>query len=298
MEEFIRGMRVAFGTSILGLIFSLIFTFFDKWMHDHLEQSISKIASDIDFLFVRKSQQEYLHSIVKEVRSNNEAIISMSDGIGQKVAQGFQSLGIDSVQVNESIKKGIQEGMQKLSDNLNDMLIKQERLHSSADLIIKVVESLSNSLGEANESIRGQQQNVVASSEGIAHLTRSMTQISQELMPRLDQQMAFTNDLVTATQSLSRISERLNTEKADLILQFETLHKAIQAGIKDLSTSFDIYQNKSSSAIEGNLQAFDKELANGVKRLGGVLMDMSSLGEEILRIHDEIKRSFPPPVNN
>ena len=30
MEEFIRGMRVAFGTSILGLIFSLIFTFFDK----------------------------------------------------------------------------------------------------------------------------------------------------------------------------------------------------------------------------------------------------------------------------
>jgi hypothetical protein len=153
-------------------------------------------------------------------------------------------------------------------------------------------------LGEANESIRGQQQNVVASSEGIAHLTRSMTQISQELMPRLDQQMAFTNDLVTATQSLSRISERLNTEKADLILQFETLHKAIQAGIKDLSTSFDIYQNKSSSAIEGNLQAFDKELANGVKRLGGVLMDMSSLGEEILRIHDEIKRSFPPPVNN
>ena len=298
MEEFIRGMRVAFGTSILGLLFSLIFTFIDKWIHDHLEQCINKISSDIDFLFIRKSQQEYLHSIAKEVKSNSEAIVLMSDGIGQKVAQGFQSLGIDSVQVNESIKKGIQDGMQKLSENLNEILVKQEKLHASADQMIGVVNTLKVTLEMANEGIKGQHQSIVASTEGVSRLTESMASISQQLMPQLDQQLILSKDLVVATQSLGEIADKLNAEKQELVNSFVKLNESVQLGIKDLSTSFDIYQNKSSSAIEGNLQAFDKELAKGVQRLSGVLVDMSSLGQEILKIHDEIKRSFPPPINN
>lgn len=298
MEEFIRGMRVAFGTSILGLLFSLIFTFIDKWIHDHLEQCINKISSDIDFLFIRKSQQEYLHTIAKEVKSNSEAIAHMSDGIGQKVAQGFQSLGIDSVQVNESIKQGIQDGMQKLSDNLNEILVKQEKLHASAEQMIGVVNTLKVTLEMANEGIKGQHQNVVASTEGVSKLTESMTSISQQLLPQLDQQLNLSKDLVIATQSLGGIADKLNAEKQELMNSFVRLNESVQLGIKDLSTSFDIYQNKSSSAIEGNLQAFDKELAKGVQRLSGVLVDMSGLGQEILKIHDEIKRSFPPPIKN
>jgi len=239
-----------------------------------------------------------LHSISKEIKSNSEAITLMSDGIGQKVAQGFQSLGVDSIQVNESIKKGIQDGMQKLSDNLNEILVKQEKLHASADQMIDVVSSLKVSLDMVNEGIKGQHLSVVASTEGVSKLTESMTSISNLLVPQLEQQLILSKDLVVATQSLGGIADKLNAEKQDLMNSFVKLNESVQIGIKDLSTSFDIYQNKSSSAIEGNLQAFDKELAKGVQRLSGVLVDMSSLGQEILKIHDEIKRSFPPPINN
>lgn len=295
MDTFISGMKVAFGTSIAGLALAMTFTFIEKWLHDYLEQRVNEVATKIDFLFKRKSQQEYLHSIAQGVLDTRDAINLMSKDIGKKVAEGFTQFGISELEINEAVKEGIQQGMAKLSDNLRDILERQEILNRSSRELVDLLSRVNQDLITSESSISAQNESIQSTTNNLSSMSQLLEGVNASLIPQLEKNLGMVDNLVRASEQNNNNVERIFSEGDRLSGQYNEIHKILEAAVANIGQSFENYQLRSKDAVEGTLQSFDRELANGVTRLSGVVHDMSSLSEDIHSIISKISQLVLPP---
>jgi len=292
INDFIGGMRIAFGASIVGLSCAILFNFLEKWLHDMLEHKINEVSNTIDFLFVKKSEQEYLYSIEGELKNSSNAIYLMSNSIGQNVAQGFQSLGVSSEAINESLKRGVENGLKNMTSELDSLVTKQIQLNSANNEILSSITEVKNILNSTKESLSLQANNINEASSGLMNIATTFSEINKEIIPKFESSMNIAREVSIFAGQSDQVLMKLLNEKDIIFKQFEEMNTNLKDSYNQLTKAFEEYQKRSNSAVDIGLTSFDKELANGVRRLSSVILDLSNVGEDIKKIHENIHDNF------
>ena len=120
-SSFIVGLKKSFGTSICGLFLASLFTFFEKLKIDKAEHIVSQLAQEMDRLFKRKVEQEYLKEINSSMEEHGKTLKTLATEIGSEVIKSITGAGIDTVEISSNVKSGIESGFTKLGENLKEI---------------------------------------------------------------------------------------------------------------------------------------------------------------------------------
>lgn len=289
---FVEGMKIAFGTSLLGLSFGLFFNFIEKIIHDILDQKINTLASRIDFLFLRKTEQDYLYHIMKQMEILTDAMIDMPSKMSNGIAEGFANIGIEKDEVTANIKEGVKEGFSKLSDTVTNLVEKQNEVNDISERIVQELRQIDGSISQTSQLIKESHVSTNGITDKLSILDNSLQKLSSELVPQIQKSVEANKviqDSVTSLSESVRIGQAANET---LRKDFNEVSSKISGINQEFVETYNNFQSLMTLSIKSNLEGFDKELGASVSRLANIVSDFGEIGEEILGIHESLNKKF------
>ncbi|MBF0233409.1 MAG: anti-phage defense ZorAB system ZorA [Desulfamplus sp.] len=117
----INGAKLAFMTSVWGVLLSVIYNFIEKIIESATKRKIIRLQNMIDGLFNRISPEEQLQCIANDGRQSRESLQGLAEKIGDKMqeslfqaTQGFQS------SIEASLEKIMAPAINKLVEETSD----------------------------------------------------------------------------------------------------------------------------------------------------------------------------------
>ncbi|MBL6990032.1 MAG: MotA/TolQ/ExbB proton channel family protein [Bacteriovoracaceae bacterium] len=240
LESVLSGMKYAFGTSVFGLVFSLMLTAWQRSLNVINNKMKQKYIDELSPIFVKEDpiyymrQQREDHLAKEEMFKNfSEASSVMSNVVGDlkttltqfgefvdpKKTAELLSEAVSSVMVNEL--KPTFDGLSKKFDVLEDMRSSTKSLKETSDSLHTFITKDLGSIFSRSE--------------------KTMTQ-TQELITEVNKGLQTTNDSIsgqlknfqTLEGTLFSFSDEL---KRTLIDVKDTIHKTVEENIEQLTTS-------------------------------------------------------------
>lgn len=296
ISVFLGGMKIAFGTSLLGLSLGILFNLIERCINDILEQKINKLAFKIDFLFIRKTEQSYLYSIMLSMESLVDLMTDMPKNMSESIASGFSKMGIEKDEVASSIKQGVKEGFEKLGESISQSVERQNEINETTERIVEEIKLISDSVVKTSELIKETQVNTGNITEKLSLLDHSLGKLSSELVPQIKQAVEANTIIQESINSLSESMKLGHSANESLRGEFEKITSSITGINTEFVEAYNSFQNLMSQSVKSSLEGFDKELGSSVSRLASIVSDMGDIGDEILTIHEEIGKKYSAPI--
>jgi hypothetical protein len=117
----INGAKLAFMTSVWGVILSLGFNVYEKFMSGLARQKITSLQKRIDNLFYSISAESQLQRIADDGKQSRESLQGLAEKIGEKMQESLMdvSAGIQSG-LEDSLQKIMAPAINKLVDETSD----------------------------------------------------------------------------------------------------------------------------------------------------------------------------------
>ena len=288
IDAFLSGLWLSFATSIAGLLAAVLFTLGEKVMIDSTEHLFDEFIREIDRIFKRKSEQQYLSDVNSKLDEQSHVMKTMAAEIGNRVVQGFEK--IDFLQLGEGIKQGINTGLNEFMQNLQEINELQNSHQESFQKILEESKVLSDNMEKWNSSLSG----------WCADLDRASEKFSQSA-----------NNIGEKAENALEMAEIFRQELKDFFMGVDSLNNKIQTALENTHHELDTHLSKAiskiGSGIEGFKQAAEKveklltqvdtkinrlEKGNGVKKLAERLQELQGIGEGVHGDVDEIKKTI------
>lgn len=249
----IGGASIAFMTSVWGVVFSLLFNFFEKLLERHIRNRISKLQNDIDYLYPRLTAEQSLSNIEDYSRQSKESLAELDEKIGGKLQEAMrEASGAISQSVADSLERVLGPAIAQLVDNANSG--SQEALKSLLDRFMAGVGDAGNSQREMLNRAAEDMSNVSGS------LTKGLESFTQKLEGQIGD-IAKTN---------ADVMESVKTALSGQIADQQSREVARQKILHDQLKSFQTSQESISDSISGVLQsqkAQSDDLASSMSNL-------------------------------
>ena len=90
----------------------MIFTLIEKSRMDRTEYFVNELAQEVDRIFKRKVESEYLMNIHQAMEEQNATFKTLASEIGGEIVKGITGMGIDTVEIGDNVKKELQMDFQ------------------------------------------------------------------------------------------------------------------------------------------------------------------------------------------
>ena len=128
---FLAGVGVSFATSIIGLLLAVIFTLAEKSMTDRVEHVFDEFIREIDRIFKRKSEQQYLSDIHSKLDEQSHVMKTMANEMDDKV----------------------------VADNLREINETQKHQQEDTQNILTLIETIADNVDKLSSSLSKRQNN-------------------------------------------------------------------------------------------------------------------------------------------
>ncbi len=249
----IAGASIAFMTSVWGVIFSLLFNFFEKLLERHIRNRISKLQNDIDYLYPRLTAEQSLSNIEDYSRQSQESLSELDEKIGGKLQETMrEASGAISQSVADSLERVLSPAIAQLVDNANS---------GSQDALKSLLDRFMEGVGNAGNTQR----------DMLNRATEDMSKVSGSLTEGLE---SFTNKLEDRIGDIAKtnaeVMESVKTALSGQIEQQQGREVARQRILHDQLKTFQTSQESISNSISGVLQsqkAQSDDLASSMSNL-------------------------------
>ena len=303
LPQFISGMKGAFVTSVVGIVLALVFTFIEKLATDQIEGLAVKLSDAVDALFQRRTEQDYLFEIAMRAEEQLAEMKGLALNVGREVIKGITGAGLESIQIDQSIKDGVAKGFSSLAETLLEFQTFQTTFLTS-------IREVHASQAKVAENFHQLNQVAEASYAGMKQISQSLVESAQGVEAASQHWKDAIGATKTTVETQQNISSLLNgaVEKTkntvdSLIAAQPAITEKLGGAVKDfgaLQNTFTEnvagYHDKINTSLEKNLVGFDKHLAdavgqlgNGVQSLNGVVIEMSTRLTEVQKSLEEIQ---------
>ena len=271
---FIIGLKKAFGTSICGLFFSMIFVFFEKILIDNVEYSINRLSHEVDRLFKRKVEQDYLIDIERSLDEQNGTLKRLASEIGEQVVKSFSGMGVNKIDVQESVRDGISKGFQSLYENLTHLNEAHEAYLESARLIIDESKSVGLAVTYLNKAVRGYSEGVEITSKKFEDASSNFEQVTKQQIDQIesfeqiakkyvDQIEGFektSKNIIDAAEISQKNIDSLTDTQNTVLSSIEKTKFELYKMCKNFSELVDEYNSKTNEYMINTFKIFDEKL--------------------------------------
>ncbi|MCY4643039.1 MAG: hypothetical protein OXB88_00310, partial [Bacteriovoracales bacterium] len=145
IEELLGGAGLAFASSLLGVLSSIIFSFYKEKIIKDFEQQLYKISRILESKYTLMTQEQMLYSQwnerVEVLRENDEHLNLKLDEAPSKIADKISPIfshikdAIDNIGVSggEAVEKTFKESTLKIEDVINNLSSKTDKMTDAAD---------------------------------------------------------------------------------------------------------------------------------------------------------------------
>ncbi len=301
---------VKFAASIWGLLLSILFTLFDKFLEFGLDLKLEKIQKNINEMFQRETAEQNLDKILVENEQQTKALNGLATSLTEKISAEFNSIlipKIDSINehfsnlpnsISSSISQSLEKPLQNISDTVKNITTNQAEQSTQAleTLIAKFIQKIDSVAGGQGEMLK---ENVIQSQKVLTetsnHLSttfKSMNEImldQNKMSESRDKKILEELNLIKQSQN-----EMLSNLSSNVSSNINEINKTVNTNIEKLVASVNNIneeQSSKSSQREELLISKISELIGGIEnnivQNQKVLEDIvSNLKKEVINIDD------------
>ena len=142
----INGAKLAFMTSVWGVILSVGFNIYEKFMSGLARQKITSLQKRIDNLFYSISAESQLQRIADDGKQSRESLQGLAEKIGEKMQESLMN-------VSAGIQSGLEASLQKIMAPAIDKLV-AETSDGNQKALESLVEKFMDKFGEQGSQAR------------------------------------------------------------------------------------------------------------------------------------------------
>ncbi|MBF0233432.1 MAG: anti-phage defense ZorAB system ZorA [Desulfamplus sp.] len=142
----INGAKLAFMTSVWGVVLSVLFNFYEKFLAGRAHRKITHLQKSIDNLFPRLSAESQLQRIADDGKQSRESLQGLAEKIGEKMQESL-------LDATAGIQSGLEASLQKIMAPAIDKLV-NETSDGNQKALETLVEKFMDKFGEQGSQQR------------------------------------------------------------------------------------------------------------------------------------------------
>ncbi|MFD2531453.1 anti-phage ZorAB system protein ZorA [Gracilimonas halophila] len=252
VQGVINGAFIAFLSSILGIMLSLIFAYKEKAFKTDLRKSVTRLQNLVDFKYPRTNPEKSLVQIRDHSKSTEEHIGALSEKLGSKLQEVVRD-------ISDDLKQGIQESLENSISPYMEQ-IANKAMNSSETAFSTLVDEFLEKVGDAG----AEQQELIR-------------QVNQEMQDALIEfREKFTDQVSGLKDSIQNLNESYHFIEENLITEFEGAINNLEEVIKDQQEIKDISKTQFNEQLK-----FVQETRDS---LGNYLNNIKKVHDQLVQI--------------
>jgi len=316
----IGGASIAFMTSVWGVITSVTFNFYEKFLERSIRASISDFQNRVDYLYPRITAEQSLTNIEDFSKQSMEKLAELDEKIGHKMQEAMQ-------QASDSIRQGMEQSLNTILGPAIEKLV--ENAHNGSEKALEsMLERFLDGMGEAGNSqkqmmndaaqginaaaadmaggLAGFTNKLDAQIEGMLDKNASLLTGFEEMMKRqsLSQEehdtkrlQQFDNQLENFQGAQSQITDGIS----NMMQAHESQNDKVMEGITHLLESFETLSNSHADAAKA-MQQSSVDMKSSSNQLGllstNIKETTSQLSSQLTMMNDEVLQAVEENKNN
>lgn len=281
----IGGASIAFMTSVWGILFSVVFNFFEKGFERNIRNAIANFQNRIDYLYPRITAEQSLTNIEEATRQSFERLAELDEKIGNRLQEAMRET---TTAIQESLQESLHNvlgpainqlvnnansGSEKVLSSLMDRYL--EGMGDLGNEQRKILEGATDQLGESAKNMTHGMDNFLGKLEGhvdalsqksesaMATLHEKFSEQFEAQQKKDDARQLVINDQVRRIgQSQSELTENLDRVITGQDEQFKRITNQIDEVMGRFQQLLDSHAQATSAmkAISGDMQGASNQL--------------------------------------
>lgn len=259
----LNGISVAFGTSLLGIFFALIYGVADKKIQDCLSDSVDKLSNKIEDMYPRKTIEQWMsdghHETVEQTKVlknlGQDMAESLSELLDAQLTAGFEELceNLDR-QMKPTFEK-LYEAISALNDGGATAIAGavSEKAGAQLDAFAETLQNMQESMKQSLEVSEK------TSAQANVMLTETMRQIGESLKSGTDE--AVQKQREAASEISEQMSQMVASFNASSEKAMNNMLQASTAAQQGLSESIETTKNSAEYMSEAMKTMTEKQQA-------------------------------------
>lgn len=302
IDMFIEGLHTSFGTSICGLLLATIFTFYEKLKMDRAEHFVNELAQEVDRLFKRKVEQEYLNDIHRSLEEQNASIKTLASQIGEQIVKSFAGGGINTVDVSNTIKDSIAAGFEQLNDNLKNINEAHTAYQERAQNILDGSKDVGLAITYLNKAVDGYTDSLISTTSKFESVGDKLQNINEQQLQQINSFGESTNNIIQAANTTNESINSLIKVKEDFQISFTQTSTRLNEMVSEFTNLVENYNGQNLESITNTFKAFDQELAKIVTNLSkgtsGISEGVDNMAYYLSELKKDIDQAKLPALPN
>lgn len=278
IETLLAGMGTAFFTSVVGMVFSLIFLLIERMLNN-------KICNSVDSLCTRINRQYHRPSGAL-LDAGLEKISNKIDGLqltfgndldkifDEKVTPIMTEISHKLENPAQTVADGLLSEFKKLSDNFADRLT--EKVNGKMNELLEQFILATDEMKGVPAAINTATENLIKSGE-----------------LSIDAQKEFTKEAQTHFEKYTEgLTSAVNSATENLIRSGETTINAQKEFTKETQSRFEKYTEDLTNAVKGQLSEIQQQLENASGAMKGIPDEISKSVEAQKTITEEFSQQI------
>jgi ABC-type transporter Mla subunit MlaD len=321
IKMLINGVNLSFLTSLYGIAYSILFTFFQKLFIGNIVTEVNSLANQFDLIFPKNTQEDGVKELHTELEKQTSSMESMATDFAEVVDKKIsatleKSLGPTLEKLGESAERLAdisentnQDAIEQLVENTGEIVSEatQDEISKLTDSLGKVTtkneelfDNFANSITKIETMIDNQQQVIQETNDSATNVretNESVENIVGELEQSLEKMNGFSNTQQDTIASFGQIMKDIkeymeqqsksNQQLASTLEDNYELSKQQKEINKDLNQSTSNLKEVSHTLnpildnLKDNMSEFDEMSENINTRLVSSISDLEEHYETI-----------------
>jgi len=280
IDILLSGMATAFTTSVWGIIFSIVFNFYEKVGFNGVDNAIHKLNNQVDKLFTLTTQEKIAFEQQDQLEQQTTALKAFSTDLADRIKIAMDSIlasRLDSLQ-------GVVERLYRTSEQSTDTIIKEIRTFGGnitnelRDTVGSfMLEKLSPSLEQVSQSIN----NLIPIVE---NLRKEKQETSLEAIKNMVEEF---KDILSSTtkmemENLSQIIENAANSLTSFPSQLEIMMAMVREQMDQMKNLLEQSSSKTVEEAATATSLMREEAEKAVRTFEGTIQNLQANVAQLL----------------
>jgi len=258
----IGGASIAFMTSVWGVITSVLFNFFEKFLERIIRGELSNFQNQVDYLYPRITAEQSLTNIEDFNKQSLEKLSELDEKIGHKMQEAM-------MQASDSIRQGMEQSLHSILGPAIEKLV--DNAHNGSEKALEsLVERFLQAMGSAGDNQR-QMMDAAAANIGSAasDMSSGLSAFTSQLDGQIDSMVSKNAAVMSDIESMIRsqaawqhdVDQTRQNHMNEHFTQLQGSQSKLTSGIESLLATQQNQNESITTEISNLIESFN-ELAN------------------------------------
>lgn len=290
IQNLLGGMSTAFSTSLLGMLFSLIYTAFDKSLRNKMCRSLYSFTENLDENYYiddnslqEMNQKVLFDTLINTIRAELDNKLMYSNDAGEKITIGnaIREILTENTEQSKALKSFSTDLAIELNNGFDEVLSRQMQ-----EKILPLMESVDTTTRAVVEHIDQMASTVASPASGmmesvVDELKKSMSAIIDEFKTNLSG--STTSQLETLALQLGSASQMM----VDFPKNMENISNTLQVTIDEVKNAIAEISNTSATANSTAMQHMQEQIAFATGSISNAITEVKEVMSGITQSSQE-----------